>query len=151
MPMEMEAATTEMAMQIPVLRNEKIKKRMVEIDVGYVSFTLVFQEVCDYSLNFVNWGGRLLRKYLPNEIKSKNNPFVEVSLKNHSRFSSIIPVQTVKSKPETIVSFLQARRDCVARRDGRGRTGAARWAQRERRAQIWGWEYFLGNLWLGLF
>eukprot|EP00943_MAST-04B_sp_MAST-4B-sp1_P004868 g4868.t1 len=97
-----QAATMEMAMQIPVLRNEKIKKRMVEIDVGYVSFTLVFQEVCNYSLNFVNWGGRLLRKYLPNEIKSKNKPFVEVSLKNHSRFSSIIPVQTVKSKPETI-------------------------------------------------
>ena len=47
MPM-IQLATNEMAMQVPVLRNEKIKKRMVEIDVGYVSFTMVFQEVCEY-------------------------------------------------------------------------------------------------------
>ena len=94
--------TGEMAIEFPVFRKERMKKRMVDIDVGRVSMTLAIQEVCDYSLKFVNWGASLRRQYLPNETRSMNNPFVEISLEGRNIISSLFPV-TVKSRSEQFV------------------------------------------------
>jgi hypothetical protein len=84
-------ATGEMAMEFPVFRKEKIKKRMVDIEVGRVSCTFVFQEVCDYSLKFVNWGGKLRRQFLPNETQNVNRPFVEIRVEKKGQFPHVMP------------------------------------------------------------
>ena len=90
-----EIATGNVSVCIPVQRLIKGKRRSVMTDVGSVTCTLVFQEVCRYELSFINWHAKLRRKYLPNRMRGYNFPFIKLRLGRNW-----VSSQTTKSKAE---------------------------------------------------
>ena len=90
-----EVATGNVSVTMAVQRMVQGKRRMTSQDVGQITCTLVFQEICRYELSFVNWQAKLRRKYLPNKLRGFNYPYIKMRLGRVWATS-----QTAKSKAE---------------------------------------------------